>query len=116
MCTLHLAICPWQDVHIQSKLLSCCVEIMGGWFFGVFAVGVNILLAAFAAGCHLHSEHTTDQCQCSGAGTARAESPSATAPGHEKLPGTSWPHSESLIAGHKVHRAGLAHSFVYSMF
>lgn len=48
----------------------------------------------FAAGCHLHSEHTTDQCWCSGTSTTRARPPSAAAPGHERLPGTSRSHSE----------------------
>lgn len=68
-----------------SKLCSC-------------AVVLNILLFAFSAGCRLHSEHTTDQRRCSGAGTARAEPPSAAAAGHERLPGTSRPHSESLTS------------------
>lgn len=57
-------------------------------------------LFAFIAGCHLHAQHSADQCQCAGTGTTGAGPPSAAAPGHDRLPGTCWARSELLISPH----------------
>ena len=75
-------------------MVVCFLSVL--WF-------INISLFAFAAGRHLHSEHTTDQLQCSGAGATGAVQPSAAAPGHERLPGASRPHSESVTSAHILH-------------
>lgn len=56
----------------------------------------------------MHSEHTTDQCQRSGGGATREGPPSAAAPGHEGLPGTSRAHSQLVISPCIVHRARLS--------
>uniref|UniRef100_A0AAQ4RK22 Folylpolyglutamate synthase n=1 Tax=Gasterosteus aculeatus aculeatus TaxID=481459 RepID=A0AAQ4RK22_GASAC len=75
--------CIWQHVRLCPATVLCR--------------GSDISPFPFAAGCHLHFEHTTNQCQFSGAGPKRAEQPSAAAAGHEGLPGTLRPHSESLF-------------------
>lgn len=53
---------------------------------------------SFTSGCHLHSEHAADKCQRLGAGTTRAQQPSAAAERHERLPGASRPHGEPIRA------------------
>lgn len=62
----------------------------------------TLMLPRFAlvAGCHLHTQHSADQCQRSGTGTTGAGPPSAAAPGHDRLPGTCWAQSELHISPH----------------
>lgn len=55
---------------------------------------VKMSLFACATGRHLYSEHTADQRQLFGTGPAGAERPSAAAPGHERISGSSRSHSE----------------------
>lgn len=76
-------------LHMATRQTVCPATVL--------CRGSDISPFPFAAGCHLHFEHTTNQCQFSGAGPKRAEQPSAAAAGHEGLPGTLRPHSESLF-------------------
>lgn len=72
------------------------IFVTGGCLDDCLMCKLSFSVSFTPEGCHLHPEHTTNQCQCPGAGTPRASSPPSPAPGHEELPAAFRPHGKIL--------------------